>query len=339
MRVGDVMTRDVTVVSPHASVREAARVMDRLNVGALPVCDGQRLVGIITDRDITVRCTAAGGSPHTTHVRDIMSGPVRWCFADDPVEDAEQAMGEVQIRRMPVVDGNRQLVGIVALGDLATEEAPGTAETLRRISEPSAPDRSGTLSETEAGMRAGGPARARGAPPAGAWREDPERSGFAGYRGEPGYGRGSGAPSPFLRVEPGRGPRPAVRGRDGGFGRPLQRDPASRGYRAGWREPREGRAIFDRGSEGAGLERAEDFRGIGPRGYRRSDERVREDVAEQFLDDPELDATEVEVVVERGEVTLRGSVPSRAQRRRADELAESVPGVGLVRNDLRVRAA
>jgi len=104
MRVGEVMTRDVTVVSPHASVRDAARKMDQLNVGALPVCNGTRLVGIVTDRDITVRCTATGAPPDKTRVEDVMTDDVHWCFEDDPVEDAEQEMSHVQIRRLPVID-------------------------------------------------------------------------------------------------------------------------------------------------------------------------------------------------------------------------------------------
>lgn len=141
MQVSDVMTRDVAVVSPDASVGEAARKMDGMNVGALPVCDGARLVGIVTDRDITVRCTAAGGSPHLARVQDVMTDDVCWCFDGDAVEEVEQGMAHLQIRRMPVVDRRRRLVGIVSLGDLVTEHVPGAEETLRSISEPSEPDR------------------------------------------------------------------------------------------------------------------------------------------------------------------------------------------------------
>jgi CBS domain-containing protein len=143
MLVGEVMTRDVTAVSTHATVREAAQQMDQLNVGALPVCEGQRLVGMITDRDITVRCTAAGSSPDATQVNDVMSGDVRWCREDDQVAKATEEMSHMQVRRLPVVDRGQNLVGIVSLGDLATRHAPGTGETLRSISEPSMPDRSG----------------------------------------------------------------------------------------------------------------------------------------------------------------------------------------------------
>ena len=143
MRIADVMTRDVAVVSPRHSLREAAGRMDELNVGALPVCDGKRLVGIVTDRDITVRCTAAGASPVFTQVHEAMTDEVRYCFEDAPVEEAEQEMVRLQIRRLPVVDDRKRLVGMVTLGDLATDRAPGTEQTLRAISEPSEPDRSG----------------------------------------------------------------------------------------------------------------------------------------------------------------------------------------------------
>ena len=149
MKVSDVMTRNVEVISPDASLREAARKMDNLNVGVLPVCDGQRLVGVLTDRDITVRATAIGESPDVTRVDEIMSGEVWWCY-DDAIEDVAHRMGEKQIRRMPVVDHNKLLVGIVALGDMATDLAPGTEDALRQISEPSEPDLSGTLSSRRA---------------------------------------------------------------------------------------------------------------------------------------------------------------------------------------------
>jgi CBS domain-containing protein len=141
MRAAEIMTRDVVTVRPDASVREAARMMDDLNVGALPVCDGRRLVGIVTDRDITVRATADGMRPDRTPVHAVMTDDVCWCFEDDAVEAIEHEMARRQIRRMPVVDAEKRLVGMIAMGDLATGEAPGAGATLRRISEPSEPDR------------------------------------------------------------------------------------------------------------------------------------------------------------------------------------------------------
>ncbi|WIM09196.1 CBS domain-containing protein [Enhydrobacter sp.] len=143
MQVSDVMTRGITTVSPYASVCGAARTMDRLNVGALPVCSGERLVGIVTDRDITVRSTAAGDSPHATRVCDVMSDDVCWCYDDTPVDAAEDRMGRLQVRRLPVVDRGRRLVGMVSLGDLVTCQSPNVEGTLRAISEPSEPDRGG----------------------------------------------------------------------------------------------------------------------------------------------------------------------------------------------------
>lgn len=142
MKVSEVMTRDPEVISPTSTLHEAARKMDELNVGVLPVCHGGRLSGVITDRDITVRASAAGESPETARVQDVMSMHPRWCYADDSVEDAERIMAESQIRRLPVVDSDKTLVGIVALGDLATEEASGVREALRQVSELSEPDRS-----------------------------------------------------------------------------------------------------------------------------------------------------------------------------------------------------
>lgn len=150
MKVSEVMTREVEVVSPDASLREAARKMDDLNVGVLPVCDGQRLVGILTDRDITVRATSIGESPDVTRVDEVMTDEVWWCHEDDDVEEVAHRMGDKQIRRMPVIDHEKMLVGMITLGDLATDHAPGTQEALRHISEPSEPDWSGTLSSRRA---------------------------------------------------------------------------------------------------------------------------------------------------------------------------------------------
>ncbi len=141
MRVAEVMTPNVRVVSPYAIVRDAAQKMDRLNVGVLPVCDGRRLFGMITDRDIVVRSTAAGESPQDTEVQQVMSDQICWCYEDDSVERAEQEMAYMQIRRMPVIDRNKRLVGMVSMGDLLTERAPQAEDTMRSISSPAEPDR------------------------------------------------------------------------------------------------------------------------------------------------------------------------------------------------------
>jgi len=116
--------------------------MDELNVGSLPVCDhAGSIVGIITDRDITVRATAAALPPQETTVGDVMTGHARWCTTEQSVQEAMEQMADVQIRRLPVVDAERRVVGIVSLGDLATRHSGHVAAALRRISNPSEPDR------------------------------------------------------------------------------------------------------------------------------------------------------------------------------------------------------
>ncbi|HEY9024406.1 MAG TPA: CBS domain-containing protein [Burkholderiaceae bacterium] len=135
------MTRNVQVVRPDESLQRAAQVMDELNVGSLPVCDhNDGLVGMITDRDITIRATAAGLPAHT-QVADVMTDHARWCTTEQSVQEAMQQMADVQIRRLPVVDAERRVVGIVSLGDLATRHQGHVAAALRRISDPSRPDR------------------------------------------------------------------------------------------------------------------------------------------------------------------------------------------------------
>jgi CBS domain-containing protein len=143
--INDVMTRDVQSISPEQSVRKAAQMMDEFNIGSIPVCDGNKLVGMITDRDITVRSTAAGQAPESTRVGDVMSTDVRTCFSTQSVDEVLGQMGDVQIRRVPVVDqASHQLVGIVSLGDMATKHSAGIDQALEEISTPSEPDRSAT---------------------------------------------------------------------------------------------------------------------------------------------------------------------------------------------------
>ncbi|HEU4852744.1 MAG TPA: CBS domain-containing protein [Telluria sp.] len=141
--VSQIMTRDVKTIGPKDTVRKAAQLMDELNVGAIPVCDGDKLVGMITDRDITVRSVAAGQAPDQTCVSDVMSTDVRTVFSNQSVDEVLGQMGDVQIRRVPVIDEqSKKIVGIVSLGDLATRHAANVEETLEEISEPSKPDRS-----------------------------------------------------------------------------------------------------------------------------------------------------------------------------------------------------
>jgi len=144
--VSQVMTRNVQFVRPEESLRRAAQLMDDLNVGALPVCDGERLIGMITDRDITVRATSDGLAPDDAQVEQIMSTDVRWCFEDQPVEEVMRQMADARIRRVPVVshDDAHRLVGIVALGDFATkasDNAIAVERMVERVSSPAEPDR------------------------------------------------------------------------------------------------------------------------------------------------------------------------------------------------------
>lgn len=143
MQVKDVMTSNVEVIHPDAMLQDAARKMKDLDVGSLPVCDGQRLVGTITDRDITIRAIAEGRNPTATPVRSSMTPEVIYCFEDQAVTEAAKLMKEKQIRRLPILNREKRLVGIVSLGDLAvdTGDESMAGETLTKVSEPARPER------------------------------------------------------------------------------------------------------------------------------------------------------------------------------------------------------
>ena len=138
-QICDVMTRNPRVVSPMDSMRRAAQCMEDLNVGVVPVCDGARVLGVVTDRDIALRGVAAGRIPDDTPVAEIMSNDVRCCYEDQPIDEVLDEMRDTQIRRVPVVSRDKRLVGIVSLGDLAARsgaEPLRVAEALRDISSP-----------------------------------------------------------------------------------------------------------------------------------------------------------------------------------------------------------
>jgi CBS domain-containing protein len=404
MRIADVMTRDVRVVQPDRTVREAARLMDELNVGVLPVCDGRRLVGMVTDRDITVRSTAAGLAPDQSYVRDVMTEDVEWCFDTDDVDQVVETMSRLQVRRIPVVDRSKRLVGIVALGDLATDSEEQASRALRRISTPSEPDRSGTPTSARADQtrdrgrsrltdeeqreldrrlsrddrdrpdpgRHIDPSEYRGPMPSGGGSfrfrdEDNVRAAFGpfGHPGEerarnarmPGgfggdgysnygesYGRGGGG-----GTRPGQGMGRDLTGRLRRFNsadddasdrgddnsereRTLLQPNDRRNYGVGPGNTRFGNdATASRGEVRRG-----EHQGRGPKGYQRSDDRIREDIHERLTDDAMLDASEIEVEVRNREVILTGSVRSRTEKRRAEDVVESVTGVAHVQNNLRV---
>ena len=142
MLVRDLMTRGVQCVSPGESIAGAAEKMKRLNVGSLPICgEDDKLAGMITDRDITVRATAECCEPRSTTVGQVMTPGVVYCFDDQPVDEVARLMEKHQVRRLPVIDREQRLVGIVSLGDLAVKNQDDrlSGEALERISEPALP--------------------------------------------------------------------------------------------------------------------------------------------------------------------------------------------------------
>jgi CBS domain-containing protein len=141
--IQEIMTRNVEVVRPDAPIREAAEKMRSLDVGSLPVCDGQRLVGMITDRDITIRAIADGRDPSQTPVTEAMTPEIVYCYDDQDVKEVAELMEERQIRRLPIISRDKRLVGIVSLGDLAvdTGKKKMAGQTLTEISKPARPDR------------------------------------------------------------------------------------------------------------------------------------------------------------------------------------------------------
>lgn len=138
MKVTEIITHDPEVIRPESSLIEAAQKMKSLDIGMLPVCDGDRLVGMITDRDITVRGVAHGCDPKTTRVQEVMKPEVIYCFDDEDVKDVAKKMEEKQVRRLPVLNREKRLVGIVSLGDLAvrTGKEKLAGEVLEAVSEP-----------------------------------------------------------------------------------------------------------------------------------------------------------------------------------------------------------
>jgi CBS domain-containing protein len=144
MQVREMMTQDVVCIRPDSSVVDAARQMKKLDIGSLPVCgDNERLVGMITDRDIVIRAVADRRDLEEVKVQDVMTPDIQFCMDHQPVEHAAKVMRDQQIRRLVVLNGNRRLVGIVSLGDIAVdthdEELAGNA--LEAISQPAMPTR------------------------------------------------------------------------------------------------------------------------------------------------------------------------------------------------------
>jgi len=136
MQVNEAMTTDVKIANPNQTIRDAARLMAQIDVGVLPVGENDRLVGMITDRDIAIRAVGADKGPQTP-IREAMSKEVLYCFEDDDLDDVVQNMADIKLRRLPVLDRDKRLVGILSLGDIALTEGAGSAgSALCGISEP-----------------------------------------------------------------------------------------------------------------------------------------------------------------------------------------------------------
>ncbi|MGH7927858.1 MAG: CBS domain-containing protein [Candidatus Binatia bacterium] len=146
MQIREVMTQGAEIIRLDAPAIEAAAKMRELDVGSLPVCDGERLEGLLTDRDIAIRLVAEGLDPSMTKVSEIMTAGATYCFDDQTVEEAANLMETRQIRRLPILNRDKHLIGMLSLGDLAvrtagTEDQDLADEALQDISEPSEPHR------------------------------------------------------------------------------------------------------------------------------------------------------------------------------------------------------
>lgn len=135
-QVSQIMTRGVRTLAPTETVMKAAQAMQELDVGVIPVCDGRKLVGMVTDRDIVLRGVAKGCLVDKAQLSEVMSTDTQWCFEDQSLEEVSDKMRDAQIRRVPVVDHDKQLVGMLSLGDIATRThtEEETGETLEEIS-------------------------------------------------------------------------------------------------------------------------------------------------------------------------------------------------------------
>jgi len=129
MKVHDIMSSDVQLVTPDDTIQAAAQKMAEADVGFLPVGENDKLVGMVTDRDIALRAVARGKNPASTRVREIMTDKVLYCLEDEDVEEAADTMSNLKIRRLPIVDDDKRLVGILSLGDIAFKHKGSTAGT------------------------------------------------------------------------------------------------------------------------------------------------------------------------------------------------------------------
>jgi CBS domain-containing protein len=141
MRIQEIMTPTVHIADPNMTIRDAARAMRADNIGALPVGENDRLIGMVTDRDIVMRAVAEERPAGNTTARQVMSQGICYCFEDDDAEGAAQVMAKHQVRRLPVLNRNKRLVGVIALADLGRAEDEAAQGALKDISQPSKKER------------------------------------------------------------------------------------------------------------------------------------------------------------------------------------------------------
>jgi len=137
MKISEIMSRNVECISGDTSIKDAAETMRSVDVGFLPVCEGDHVIGILTDRDITIRHVADGQNPYRVKVREIMTPDALYCFEDQDIEEVGRFMQEHEVRRVLIFDRARQLVGVVSLGDISKASGEHTlaGETLKEIAE------------------------------------------------------------------------------------------------------------------------------------------------------------------------------------------------------------
>ena len=135
MKVSECMSDGVEICSPDDTIRDIARTMREIDVGAMPVGEDDRLVGMITDRDIAIRAIAEGMGPET-RVRQVMSQHVRWCYEDEEIDDVADQMAEFKVRRLPVLNREKRLIGVISLGDVSLADGMSSGRALHEISEP-----------------------------------------------------------------------------------------------------------------------------------------------------------------------------------------------------------
>ena len=139
MQVRDAMTRDVRLATPGQTIRDAAKMMQEVDTGILPVQENDRIIGMITDRDIALRAVAQGKGPDTP-VREVMSTEkILYCFEDDDIDHVAKNMGDVKVRRLPVMDRNKRLVGIISIGDLAQTQKGAAGAAIGKVAQPGGP--------------------------------------------------------------------------------------------------------------------------------------------------------------------------------------------------------